>query len=111
VVETVGLELVTHHPVIEPFSGQGRERNFRPRDRGENALYLLAETKCRDSHRYEKPLFRRDRCDKGEQSSSPGDWVVETVGLELVTHQPVIEPVSAPLRERKFPPQRQGGKS
>jgi hypothetical protein len=55
VVETVGLELVTHHPVIEPFSGQGRERNFRPRDRGENALYLLAETKCRDSHRYEKP--------------------------------------------------------
>jgi hypothetical protein len=60
VVETVGLELVTHHPVIEPFSGQGRERNFRPRDRGENALYLLAETKCRDSHRYEKPLFRGD---------------------------------------------------
>jgi hypothetical protein len=30
VVETVGLELVTHHPVIEPFSGQSRERNFRP---------------------------------------------------------------------------------
>jgi hypothetical protein len=28
VVETVGLELVTHHPVIEPVSGQSRERNF-----------------------------------------------------------------------------------
>jgi hypothetical protein len=27
---TVGLELVTRHPVIEPVSGQGRERNFRP---------------------------------------------------------------------------------
>jgi len=24
-----------------------------------------------------------------------GDWMVEIVGLKLVTHQPVIEPVSA----------------
>jgi len=30
VVETVGLELVTHHAAIEPVSGQSRERNFRP---------------------------------------------------------------------------------
>src|SRR6476659_8552302 len=35
------------------------------------------------------------------------DWVVETVGLELVTHQPVIEPVSGQSRERSFRPQRQ----
>jgi len=33
------------------------------------------------------------------------------VGLELVTHHPVIEPVSAPRRERKFPTKRQAGKS
>jgi hypothetical protein len=39
------------------------------------------------------------------------DWMVEVVGLKLVTHHPVIEPVSAPRRERKFPMQRQAGKS
>ncbi len=33
--------------------------------------------------------------------------MVETVGLKLVTHHPVIEPVSALRRERKFLPQRQ----
>jgi hypothetical protein len=55
--------------------------------------------------------LRRNKCDKGEQSSSPGDWVVETVGLELVTHHAGIEPVSGQSRERKFPPQRQAGKS
>ena len=37
--------------------------------------------------------------------------MVEVVGLKLVTHHPVIEPVSAPRRERKFPTQRQAGKS
>ena len=40
-----------------------------------------------------------------------GDWVVELVGLKLGTRHPVIEPVSAMRRERKFPPQRQAGKS
>jgi hypothetical protein len=30
---------------------------------------------------------------------------------KLRTHHPVIEPVSALRRERKFPPQRQAGKS
>jgi hypothetical protein len=38
------------------------------------------------------------------------DWVVEIVGLELETHHPVIEPVSASPRERKFPMQRQAAK-
>jgi hypothetical protein len=37
--------------------------------------------------------------------------MVEVVGLKLVTHHPVIEPVSAPRRERKFPMQRQAGES
>jgi hypothetical protein len=32
--------------------------------------------------------------------------MVETVGLELGTHHPVIEPVSASRREREFPMQR-----
>jgi hypothetical protein len=35
--------------------------------------------------------------------------MVETVGLELRTHHPVIEPVSAQARTVKFPMQRQGG--
>jgi hypothetical protein len=39
------------------------------------------------------------------------DWMVEVVGLKLVAHHPVIEPVSAPRRERKFPMQRQAGES
>jgi hypothetical protein len=37
-------------------------------------------------------------------------WVVETEGLELVAHHPVIEPVSASRRERKFLMQRQARK-
>ena len=36
--------------------------------------------------------------------------MVEVVGHKLATHHPVIEPVSALRRERKFPPQRQAGK-
>jgi hypothetical protein len=35
--------------------------------------------------------------------------MVGTVGLKLVIHHPVIEPVST-RRERKFLPQRQAGK-
>jgi hypothetical protein len=38
------------------------------------------------------------------------DWMVEVIGLELETHHPVIEPVSASRRERKFLMQRQAGK-
>ena len=49
-------------------------------------------------------------------ASSPNNavckgWVVEVVGLKLGTHHPVIESVSALGWERKFPPQRQAGKS
>ena len=40
-----------------------------------------------------------------------GDWMVETVGLELETHHPVIEPFSASRRERKFLMQRQPAKN
>jgi hypothetical protein len=45
------------------------------------------------------------------RSSIPEDWVVEALGLELETHQPVIEPVSAVERERKFSTQRRASKS
>jgi hypothetical protein len=37
----------------------------------------------------------REKCEDTQPSSIPEDWVVETVGLELGTHHPVIEPVSA----------------
>ena len=37
--------------------------------------------------------------------------MVEVVGLKLVTHHPVIEPVSAVRREQKFPTRRQACKS
>ena len=37
--------------------------------------------------------------------------MVEAVGQKLGTHQPVIEPVSAASRERKFAMQRPTGKS
>jgi hypothetical protein len=57
---------------------------------------IPAETPCLASCR--KPAVYEDR-------------MVEIVGLELVTHHPVIEPVSAPRRERKFPTKRQAGKS
>src|SRR5260221_2851287 len=40
-----------------------------------------------------------------------GDWMVELVGLELVTHHPVIEPSLHQSRERKFLMQRQAGKN
>ena len=39
------------------------------------------------------------------------DWMVELVGLELVTHHPVIEPSLRQSRERKFLMQRQAGKN
>ncbi len=35
-----------------------------------------------------------------------GDWMVETVDIELAAHHPVIEPVSNLSREREFPMQR-----
>jgi hypothetical protein len=38
------------------------------------------------------------------------DWMVEVVGHKLATHHPVIEPVSAPSRERKFTMQRRARK-
>ena len=38
-VETLGLELVTHHPVIKPVSAHSRERNFKPQDRPENDTF------------------------------------------------------------------------
>jgi hypothetical protein len=39
-VETVGLELVTHHPVIEPSLRQSRERKFlMQRQAGKNGLF------------------------------------------------------------------------
>ena len=58
-----------------------------------------------------KDLCPRDKCTDHPRSSIPEDWVVETVGLELVTHHPVIEPSLRQSRERKFLIQRQADKN
>ena len=39
------------------------------------------------------------------------EWMVEAVGHKLETHHPVVEPVSALSRERKFAMQRRARKS
>ena len=59
--------------------------------------------KCADAHRDQNPGIEWPEipaetpyltsCGK---RAVCGDWMVEIVGLKLVTHQPVIEPVSAP---------------
>jgi hypothetical protein len=54
---------------------------------------------ARDTCGYEKPPFWRDE----RKNADEGLNMVETVGLELGTHHPVIEPVSASRRERQFP--------
>ena len=57
-----------------------------------------------------KARYSRDKCTDHPRSSIPEDCV-ETLGLELETHQPVVEPVSAVERERNFPTQRQARKN
>jgi hypothetical protein len=95
VVETVGLELGTHHPVIEPVSASAGNGNFRCRDRGAKSGFSLAGDRNRDYQKPAKARIARDKCEDTQRSSIPEDWVVEFVGLELGTHHPVIELVSA----------------
>jgi hypothetical protein len=59
--------------------GQTRKRPQRPK-----STYPAAEIPAETTY---LALFRnREVC---------GDWMVEVIGLELETHHPVIEPVSA----------------
>ena len=97
VVETVGIELRTHHSVIEPVSATVRSGLFKRRDSGANSDFSLAGDRYRDYLNLPKARITREKCEDAYPSSIPEDWVVETVGLELVTHHPVIEPVSTPV--------------
>ena len=111
-VEVVGHKLKTHHPVIEPVSdirvGNGI---FRCRDGGSRSAFLSCRDSRGDKDELEKARCSRDKCTDHPRSSIPEDCVVETVGLELVTHHPVIEPSLRQSRERKFLMQRQAGKN
>jgi hypothetical protein len=82
VMETVGLELGTHHPVFEPISASRRERDFRPqRQRRKCRLFAGGDYVRRPAGIQKAPIPAR-QCDKGEQSSSPGDCLVGAPGLE-----------------------------
>jgi hypothetical protein len=96
VVEVVGHKLKTHHPVIEPVSdirvGNGI---FRCRDGGSKSAFLSCRDWRGDKDELEKARCSREKCAYHPRSSIPEDWVVEALGHKLVTHHPVIEPVSA----------------
>jgi hypothetical protein len=82
VVEVVGLELETHHAVIEPVSACAGNGNFRCRDGGAKSGFSLAGDGYRDYQKRAKaPIWRR-KCEDIHPSSIPGDWVVGAPGLE-----------------------------
>jgi hypothetical protein len=60
VVETVGLELRTHHPVFEPVSASAGNGNFRCGDTAQNLARLSAETNAETTRSGQKPAERRD---------------------------------------------------
>jgi hypothetical protein len=80
------------------------------RRRVEIRLFCLQRLTRRQG-RTRKARYLRDKCTDHPRSLIPEDCVVEVIGLELETHHPVIEPVSDPRRERKFPMQRLARKS
>jgi hypothetical protein len=102
VVETVGLELRTHHSVIEPVSAKVRNGIFHCGDRGSKSGSPLGRDWYGDFDKLAKAGVSQQSCKGTHPSSSPGDWVVETVGLKLRTHHPVIEPVSASAGNGNF---------
>jgi hypothetical protein len=76
------LELGTHHPVIEPISASRRERDFRPQRQRRKCHVFAGGDHVQRLVRIQKaPILARE-CEKGEQSSSPGVWVVRAPGLE-----------------------------
>jgi hypothetical protein len=79
-----------------PHAGNGISDR---RDRGENAVYLQAETTYGDSGGYKKPPFR-------PKNATRANRVRALQGSNLGTNHAVIEPVSALCRERDFRPQR-----
>jgi hypothetical protein len=106
VAETAGLELVTHHRVIEQSPVSAGNGISDRRDRGEIPPFRQRRLTTETLTDTKNPIPAQWYA-KGERSLSLGDWVMEVVGHKLVTHQPGIEPVSAQRRERTFKRQRQ----
>jgi hypothetical protein len=82
VVETVGLELRTHHPVIEPVSGSAGNGNFRRGDGGPKSGSPVGRDRHGDYEKRAKARVSQEECEGTQPGSSPGDWVVGAPGLE-----------------------------
>jgi hypothetical protein len=100
--EVIGLELETHHPVIEPVSAPRRERKFPMQRRARKSRLIAGRDQSGDAKGVRKAPIPAQQMRVGLREFEPYDWVVETVGLELGTHHPVIEPVSARARNGNF---------
>ena len=81
-METVGLELETHHPVIESVSNGAGNGNFGCRDGATESGFLLAGDGCRDYQEWAKAPITWEKCEDTRPSSNPEDWVVGAPGLE-----------------------------
>jgi hypothetical protein len=88
-----------------------RERKFSLRRHGPKSGSPLGRDQYGDYEKRAKARRTRRYCEGTQPSSSPGDWVVETVGLELRTHHPVIEPVSVSAGNGNFRCRDRGSKS
>ena len=75
-VETVGLELRTHHPVIEPLSTLAGNGNFRCGDKAAKSGFSLAGDGCRDYREWAKARITWGKYEDTRPSSNPEDWVV-----------------------------------
>jgi hypothetical protein len=110
-VETEGTKLPTPPVVMSNQSlttAPGTEI-FDAETGVQNPQFRLLETDT-ETRRDSKSPVLAELARKKRTEFDPYDWVVEVIGLELETHHPVIEPVSASRRERKFLMQRQAGK-
>ena len=76
-METVGLKLVTHHPVIEPVSAPEPGTEICAAET-EAKMPRLCQLRLNPETRKvsKKPPFQRNGCGQGERSSSPeiGWW-------------------------------------
>ena len=75
-VEIVGLKLVTHHPVFEPFSARAGNGNFLRRDRLAKAGSSPSRDRFRDAPEARKPRFPRTNCEIACEALNPktGWW-------------------------------------
>ncbi len=76
-VEALGHKLATHHPVIEPVSAAEPGTEICDAETGtQKPPYHLAEMNPETRREFEKPPFRRNKCEKADGSLSPttGWW-------------------------------------